>query len=179
MLKEAYRRWKDSRGGSVDHWMSICDENIKFGSLAQGAPRIAYLTSYSARDELARYFEGLAKDWEMIDYRVDALGARMIGGVLPGECSWRYKANGKVIKTRKSTLALRPVKAVRFTNIATPRRCKRRPCDVGKQVNWHGPQQPPRRAQPDCHRQDRPQGPFPGRGDPHHGVDHRHAGLDP
>ena len=28
VLTEAYRRWHDSRGGSVDHWMSICAENI-------------------------------------------------------------------------------------------------------------------------------------------------------
>jgi ketosteroid isomerase-like protein len=101
MLQEAYRRWKDTRGGSVDHWMSICDENIKFGSLAQGAPQVAYLTSYKARDELARYFEGLAKDWEMIDYRVDALVAQDDRVVMLGECSWRYKANGKVVKTPK------------------------------------------------------------------------------
>ncbi len=102
MLKEAYRRWQDSRGGSVDHWMSICDENIKFGSLAQGAPRIAYLTSYSARDELARYFEGLAK--------------RLGDDRLPGRCpssrrtiAWSCSDNargatkrtGKVVKTPK------------------------------------------------------------------------------
>ena len=37
VLKEAYRRWHDSRGVSADYWLSICDENVKFGSLAQGA----------------------------------------------------------------------------------------------------------------------------------------------
>src|SRR4051794_29553075 len=50
VLTEAYQRWHDSRGGSVDHWMSICDENIQFGSLAQGAPKVSYLASYATRD---------------------------------------------------------------------------------------------------------------------------------
>ncbi|MBX9774754.1 MAG: hypothetical protein K2Y71_10095 [Xanthobacteraceae bacterium] len=67
VLTEAYRRWHDSRGASVDHWMSICAEDIAFGSLIQGAaPKVAYMTEYTARAELGRYFEGLARDWEMI-----------------------------------------------------------------------------------------------------------------
>jgi ketosteroid isomerase-like protein len=55
--------------------MSICDENIQFGSLAQGAPGIAYLTSYNARDELP-LLRGPATDWEMIDYTVDEFVAQ-------------------------------------------------------------------------------------------------------
>ena len=30
VLAEAYRRWHDSRGQSVDHWMSICADDIAF-----------------------------------------------------------------------------------------------------------------------------------------------------
>ena len=59
ILTEAYRRWHDTRGGSADHWMSICAEQMKFGSLAQGAPHAAYLTAYQRRDELGQYFAGL------------------------------------------------------------------------------------------------------------------------
>jgi len=102
VLTEAYRRWHDSRGGSVDHWMSICDENIKFGSLVQGAPQVAYMTEYSARAELGRYFEGLARDWEMIEYRVDHMVAQGDRVVMLGFCSWRYKRNGKVVSTPKA-----------------------------------------------------------------------------
>jgi ketosteroid isomerase-like protein len=103
VLEEAYRRWHDSRGSSVDHWMSICDDNIKFGSLAQAsAPQIAYMSTYTARDELARYFDGLSRDWEMIEYRVDALVAQGDRVVMLGACSWRYKRNGKVVTTPKA-----------------------------------------------------------------------------
>jgi uncharacterized protein len=70
VLKDAYRRWHESRGGSVDHWMTICDENIKFASLAQGAPKVEYLTAYSSRNEMRKYFDGLLRDWEMIEYPI-------------------------------------------------------------------------------------------------------------
>ena len=39
ILKAAYRRWSDTKGGSVDDWLKICADNIDFGSLAQGARR--------------------------------------------------------------------------------------------------------------------------------------------
>jgi len=79
VLTEAYRRWHDSRGSSVDHWLSICDDNIAFGSLIEGtAPGVSYMTEYNARDELGRYFEGLARDWEMIEYKVDHFVAQAI-----------------------------------------------------------------------------------------------------
>jgi ketosteroid isomerase-like protein len=102
VLTEAYRRWHDSRGGSVDHWMSICSENIQFGSLIRGAePRVAYMTGYNARAELGQYFEGLARDWEMIEYKVDQFVAQHDRVVMIGRCSWRHKNSGKVVNTPK------------------------------------------------------------------------------
>jgi ketosteroid isomerase-like protein len=101
MLKEAYRRWKDSRGGSVDHWMSICDENIKFGSIAERVQSVNYMTSYRKRDELGQYFAGLARDWEMIEYRVDHLVAQGDRVVMLGFCSFRHRKTGKVAATPK------------------------------------------------------------------------------
>ena len=49
ILKQAYRRWSESKGESGDEWMKICADNIAFGSLAQGSRRRAhYLTAYQA-----------------------------------------------------------------------------------------------------------------------------------
>jgi ketosteroid isomerase-like protein len=101
-LKEAYRLWRETLGGSVDHWMGICDENIRFGSIAQGAPRVAYMTEYKARDELAQYFEGLKRDWEMIEFKPDHFVAQGDRVVMLGNCSWRSKRTGKVVTTPKA-----------------------------------------------------------------------------
>jgi uncharacterized protein len=82
--------------------MTICADNIQFGSLAQGAPKIAYMTAYDNRSELARYFDGLKRDWEMIEYRVDQFVAQANRVVMLGHCSWRHRATGKVVATPKA-----------------------------------------------------------------------------
>lgn len=102
ILTEAYRRWSDSRGASAGHWMSICDPNIRFGSIAEPLQAVAYMADYRSRDELGQYFAGLTRDWEMIEYRVDHFVAQGDRVVMLGHCSWRAKQNGKVVATPKA-----------------------------------------------------------------------------
>ena len=35
-LEAAYTRWIDSKGESADDWLTICADDIEFGSLAHG-----------------------------------------------------------------------------------------------------------------------------------------------
>jgi hypothetical protein len=101
ILTEAYRRWSESRGATADHWITICDPNIRFGSIAQTVPSVAYMGDYRSRDELGAYFAGITRDWDMVDYRVDHFVAQGDRVVMLGFCSWRAKANGKVVATPK------------------------------------------------------------------------------
>jgi uncharacterized protein len=101
ILAEAYRRWSESRGASADHWISICDPNIRFGSIAEPLKTVAYMTDYRSRDELGAYFAGLVRDWEMVDYRVDHFVAQGDRVVMLGYCVWRAKQSGKVVSTPK------------------------------------------------------------------------------
>ena len=69
ILKAAYKRWTDSKGGSVDDWMKICADNIAFGSLAQGAPQGAqYLTAYQQPRRAEGVFRRPCRDWQMIEF---------------------------------------------------------------------------------------------------------------
>ena len=102
VLKEGYRRWHESRGDSVDHWMSICDENVQFGSLAASPPGAKYLASYTGRSALAQYFDGLRNDWDMIEYVAEEFVAQGDRVVMLGRCSWRFKKNGRVVSTPKA-----------------------------------------------------------------------------
>jgi ketosteroid isomerase-like protein len=102
ILTEAYRRWSESRGASADHWMSICNENMRFGSIAEPLSSVAYMTSYRSRDELGQYFAGIAGDWEMVEYRVDHFVAQGDRVVMLGYCSWRARKSGKVVSTPKA-----------------------------------------------------------------------------
>ncbi len=47
ILKDAYQRWHDSKGGSVDHWMSLMTDDINFRSLAQGAAPMTFTRAAS------------------------------------------------------------------------------------------------------------------------------------
>jgi ketosteroid isomerase-like protein len=101
-LKDAYARWADSKGSSGDHWMTICADNIAFGSIGQGPPGATYLTAYNQRDLLRQYFDGLKNDWDMIEYVPEHFVAQADRVVMLGRCSWRYKKTGKVVSTPKA-----------------------------------------------------------------------------
>jgi len=101
-LKAAYDKWAQSKGGSVDHWMSICDENIAFGSLAQGTAAPAnYLTAYQSRNALKDYFAGLARDWDMLDWRTEKYIAQGDSVAVVCHCTWKFKKTGKTVATPK------------------------------------------------------------------------------
>ena len=102
ILKKAYADWASSKGGSADQWTAIFADNFKFGSMAQGGYGAAYLTAYQSRNELAQYFAGLARDWEMIEFVTDHFIAQDDRVVMLGHCSWRFKITGKIVATPKA-----------------------------------------------------------------------------
>jgi uncharacterized protein len=102
ILKKAYADWAGSKGGSADQWTAIFADNFKFGSMAQGGYGAAYLTAYQSRNELAQYFAGLARDWEMIEFVTEHFIAQDDRVVMLGHCSWRFKSTGKVVATPKA-----------------------------------------------------------------------------
>jgi len=102
-LKHAYSRWSDTKGGSVDDWMAVCADNIAFGSIAQGQAESArYLTTYNGRNELKTYFDGLTRDWEMVEYAADHFIAQDDRVVMLGRCAWKYRKTGKIVWTPKA-----------------------------------------------------------------------------
>jgi len=100
-LRKAYALWHETRGGSVDHWLSICDERIRFGSLAQGRPRVEFTAALSGRDTLKAYFGGLLGAWSMIHFTVGEMVAEGDRVLIICSTAWRNKANGKVFETPK------------------------------------------------------------------------------
>jgi uncharacterized protein len=102
ILKKAYADWISSKGASADQWTAIFADNFKFGSIAQGGHGAAYLTAYQNRNDLAAYFDGLTRDWEMLEFVTDHFIAQDDRVVMIGHCSWRFKRTGKVISTPKA-----------------------------------------------------------------------------
>jgi uncharacterized protein len=102
ILKEAYRRWHESKAGSVDHWLSIMSNDIKFRSLAAGAIEMQFTKPSANKNEVEAYFTGLISDWEMIHYHVDEYIAQGDRVVALSHVSFKHKKTGKILETPKA-----------------------------------------------------------------------------
>ncbi|MFH1345641.1 MAG: hypothetical protein ABIL01_31210 [Pseudomonadota bacterium] len=71
ILRNAYRQWNDSRGGSVEQIMDICAPDICWGSAARGAASLTFAKECNSRDEMRAYFDGLLSGWTMVHYTMD------------------------------------------------------------------------------------------------------------
>lgn len=94
ILKEAYGLWHETKGKSVDHWMSICADQLDFGSIAQSVKSVPYMTLYESKSTLGEYFDGLARDWQMIEFRIEHYVAQHDRVVCLGRCSWKARKSG-------------------------------------------------------------------------------------
>jgi uncharacterized protein len=101
LLRAAYADWGNSKGQSVDHWMGLLSDEIRFGSLAQGAPLMTFTAPRSTREQVRGYVQGLLNDWEMLRYTVDEFVAQGDAVVMRGSCAWRHKRTGKAVDTPK------------------------------------------------------------------------------
>jgi len=102
VLKEAYRQWHDTKGGSVDHWLTLMTDDVKFRSLAEGTKPMEFTCTSSCKSDVQRYFAGLTEDWQMNYYRMDEYIAQGDRVVALGSCSFKHKKTGKILETPKA-----------------------------------------------------------------------------
>jgi uncharacterized protein len=121
-LREAYTRWRDTKGGSADEILELFDDKIEMRSVLvpDDVPsRLAGI--HRTRAEAADYFASLALEWEMIDYVVDQFIADGEYGedvVAIGWCAWRHRSSGKVVESPKVDIwRFEFGKATRFTEM--------------------------------------------------------------
>lgn len=101
-LKEAYQRWHDTKAGSVNYWLALMTDDVKFRSLAEGAKPIQFTSLARSKEDVKRYFAGLTSEWEMIYYRVDEYIAQGDRVVALGQISFKHKRTGKTLETAKA-----------------------------------------------------------------------------
>ncbi|HVO95812.1 MAG TPA: nuclear transport factor 2 family protein [Terriglobales bacterium] len=101
-LKEAYHLWHDTKGQSVDHWLDLMTDDVKFRSLAEGTRSMEFTRLSSCKQDVRSYFAGLTANWEMIHYRIDEYIVQGDRIVALGHCSFRNKRTGKLLETPKA-----------------------------------------------------------------------------
>jgi len=102
VLKEAYRQWHDTKGGSVDHWLTLMTDDVKFRSLAEGTKPMEFTRTSSCKSDVQRYFAGLTEDWQMNYYRMDDYIAQGDRVAALGSWSFKHKKTGKILETPKA-----------------------------------------------------------------------------
>jgi uncharacterized protein len=115
ILTQAYKRWHDTKGGSVEDWMAILDDKISFGSLAEGKAMAPFTARLQGKPLLKTYFDGLLTNWSMIHFTPSHFIAESDWVVMVGSNAWRNKATGKVFETPKVDVwRMREGRAVEF-----------------------------------------------------------------
>jgi ketosteroid isomerase-like protein len=115
ILKDAYRQWHETRGGSLDQLISVLDETISWGSVPRGAAPLEFATQYSGKSNLRAYFDGLLADWTMVHYTMDEYVAQGDAVVARGSTAWTNKKTGKTVETPKVDFwRFRDGKAIEF-----------------------------------------------------------------
>jgi ketosteroid isomerase-like protein len=99
ILKDVYEAWHQTKGKSVDRWLAICADELNFGSLAQGLKAMPYMKLYESKDTLGEYFRGIARDWDMVEYRIEHYVAQGDRVVALGRCSWKAIQSGITVWT--------------------------------------------------------------------------------
>ena len=100
-LKQAYALWSDSKGATSGHWLELLADEIEMRSVLTPELPDDLAAHRRSKLEAIEYFQTLARDWEMIEYKVQ----RFIDGgddvVMVGRCAWRNRATGRVVDTPK------------------------------------------------------------------------------
>ncbi|MCB1864188.1 MAG: nuclear transport factor 2 family protein [Chromatiales bacterium] len=104
ILKAGYDHWNVNREQAFDSWLGLIAEDIRFRSLANGLDGMAFTTECNCKEDMLRYFQGLAADWEMLHYTIDEYVAQGDRVVAIGSCGWRHRATGKELETPKVDL---------------------------------------------------------------------------
>ena len=118
ILKGAYERWAGTRGGTAAEILDMFAPDVEMVSALSPDIPDAVAGVHLGRAGATEYFEGLLRDWEMMEWDVHQYvdGGDVIAVV--SRCAWRNKATGNIVDTPKIDIhTFRDGKVVRFQEV--------------------------------------------------------------
>jgi hypothetical protein len=114
LLREGYRRWAESKGASVQHWLDLAADDIALHTLG-GEPGQAPAIGKPA---LRAYLASVNANWEMLAYEVAetiAQGDRVVAII---SSSWRSRRTGQTGELQMVNIwRMRGGRAVEFAEL--------------------------------------------------------------
>lgn len=104
-LQDAYDRWNKCKGEDTSMWTALFSEHVRLRSLGAGKPGLEFTMECNSSEDIARYFAGLAKDWQMIHYTTKPFAVDGDRVVMLGRTAWRNRKTGQTFDTPKADLA--------------------------------------------------------------------------
>jgi hypothetical protein len=114
-LKHVYSNWSGTRGGSAEEILALFDDDVEMVSALHGDIPDPVAGVHLGRAGAEAYFEGLGRDWEMMNWEVEHYvdGGDVIAVI--SRCAWRNRASGNIVDTPKiDVLTFRDGRVVRF-----------------------------------------------------------------
>jgi ketosteroid isomerase-like protein len=100
-LRDAYRRWNDTKGRSVEDWIGLMADDVKVRSVADGAEGMRFSAPRDGKAAATDYFSALAGEWEMIHHTAEEFIVDRDGGQVAvfGRVAFKCLRTGKVAES--------------------------------------------------------------------------------
>jgi ketosteroid isomerase-like protein len=98
-LRNGFAEWDTTRGASVDNWMNLVADEVRWRTLGAAAAGDNFTQGCSSKAEVKRYFEELGTQWAMLGYTMEEFIAQGDRVVAVGNVSWRHRATGNAVHT--------------------------------------------------------------------------------
>ena len=103
-LESAYESWNAQKGATAQPWFELMADLVFWKSIAGGAKDMSFTRPHTTKQQVKDYFSELAQDWQMEFYHVHTLLVEGDKVAAIGECCWRHKQTGKIVRTPKLDL---------------------------------------------------------------------------
>ena len=100
-LAQGYANWCATRGGNIDEVLDLMADTIEMRSVLTPDVPIPVSGDRNGKALAREYFEGVTKDWEVVDCEVERFIAQDNDIVMVGYWTWKNLATGQVVESPK------------------------------------------------------------------------------
>jgi len=101
LTRDVYASWSASSGTDGATLLDLMTDDVRWGSLANGAPGAEFAVDTVGKDGVRQYLTSLAAEWTLDYYEVDELIADRDRVIALARCGWTNRATGKSVRTPK------------------------------------------------------------------------------